>query len=108
MFLFFFRFMNWFSIRHFLAHPWRVLAVLFGIALGSAVFTSVRLAMDASLDSFTRSMDLIAGEADWTVVKTGGRVQENLVAELLALPCVDAASPLITTYVSDANRGNDP
>ncbi|PKN61333.1 MAG: hypothetical protein CVU57_29985 [Deltaproteobacteria bacterium HGW-Deltaproteobacteria-15] len=108
MLLFFLRFMNWFSIRHFLAHPWRVLAVLLGIALGSAVFTSVRLAMDASLNSFTQSMDLISGKADWTVVKTGGRVQESLVAELLVLPCVDAASPLITTYVSDADRGNDP
>jgi putative ABC transport system permease protein len=108
MFPFFFRFMNWFSIRHFRSHPWRVLAVLFGIALGSAVFTSVRLAMHASLDSFTRSMDLISGKADWTVVRTGGRVQERLVAELLVLPGVEAVSPLITTYVSGANHGNDP
>jgi len=85
-----------------------VLAVLFGIALGSAVFTSVRLAMDASLDSFTRSMDLISGKADWTVVKTGGRVQERLVPELLGLPFVEAVSPLITAYVTDTNRGDDP
>ena len=106
--LFFFRFMNWFSIRHFRAHPWRVLAVLFGIGLGAAVFTSVRLAMDASLDSFTRSMDLIAGDAEWSVVTPGGRVDEKLLAGLLNHPAVSAAAPLITTYVSTPERDEEP
>jgi putative ABC transport system permease protein len=35
--------------------------VLLGIALGAAVFTSVRLAVQATMDSYSRSMDLIAG-----------------------------------------------
>jgi putative ABC transport system permease protein len=85
-----------------------VLAVLLGIALGAAVFTSVRLAIDASLDSFNRSMDLISGQADWTVVRTGGRVRESLVADLLRHPAVEAASPIITTYVSHSGGQSDP
>ncbi len=100
--------MNWFSIRHFRSHPWRVLAVLFGIALGAAVFTSVRLAIDASLDSFNRSMELISGKADWAVVKAGGRVPESLVADLLSHPAVESASPFITTYVSPSGTGHEP
>jgi putative ABC transport system permease protein len=106
--LFFFRFMNWFSIRHFRAHPWRVLAVLMGIALGSAVFTSVRLAMNASLESFTRSMDHLTGGAEWSVVRTGGRVDEQLLAGLLRHPAVAAAAPLITLYVSTPREEEEP
>lgn len=106
--LFFLRFMTWFSIRHFRAHPWRVLAVLFGIGLGAAVFTSVRLAMDASLDSFTRSTRLIAGESQWSVVTPGGRVDERLLAPLLSHPAVFAAAPLITTYVSTPGVHGEP
>ena len=62
--LFFFKFFIWFSLRNIRKHPVRALTVLFGIALGAAVFTSVRLSIHASLDSFTKSMDLIAGRAD--------------------------------------------
>lgn len=100
--------MNWFSLRHLRAHPWRVLAVVFGIGLGAAVFTSVRLAMVASLDSFTRGVDLISGRAEWSVFRSGGRVDEKLMAVLLGHPAVDSASPLITTYVSPAHPGDEP
>jgi putative ABC transport system permease protein len=106
--IFFLRFMNWFSVRHLRTHPWRMFAVLFGIALGAAVFTSVRLAVDASLDAFTRSMDLLSGKADWTVVKTGGRVPESLVALLRRQASVDSVSPLITTYVSNPGKEAEP
>jgi len=76
--IFFLRLLKWFSWRHLLAHPWRVLAVILGIALGAAVFTSVRLAVDASMDSFTRTVDLMSGQADSTVVRSGGRVREEV------------------------------
>jgi putative ABC transport system permease protein len=106
--IFFWRLMKWFSVRHLRAHPWRVFAVLFGIALGAAVFSSVRLAVDASLDAFTRSMDLISGKAEWAVVKVGDRVPEQLVATLSRNPAVKAASPLISTYVSTPDHATEP
>jgi putative ABC transport system permease protein len=100
----FLRLAIWFTARHIRRHPWRLLAVLVGIALGAAVFTSVRLAVDASLDTFIRGMDLLSGKADWAVVKPGGRVPEKLVAPLLAHPAVDTASPLLTSYVQISQK----
>jgi putative ABC transport system permease protein len=105
---FFLRFMSWFSVRHLRKHPVRVLAVMFGIALGAAVFTSVRLAVYASLDSFTRAMDVFSGKADWTVIRPGGRVPGALVAKLLTHAAVEAASPLLSSYVSSSQRESDP
>jgi putative ABC transport system permease protein len=97
-----------FVVRSMRARPWRILAVLFGIALGAGVFTSVRLAVDASLDSFSNSMDLISGKADFVVTQTGGRVPEYLVAELLNHPAIESASPLITTYVQATGPMTEP
>jgi putative ABC transport system permease protein len=71
---FFFRLFIWFSLRDMRKHPGRTLTVLFGIALGAAVFTSVRLSVNASLDSFTKSMDLIAGQADYVLTRPGGPI----------------------------------
>lgn len=106
--IFFLRLLFWFILRQWRIQPWRVLAVLVGIALGAAVFTSVRLAVDASLDSFTRSMDLISGTSEWTVTKPGGRIPETLVARLGAHPAVSVASPLLTSYVTVSREGGEP
>ncbi len=93
------RLFTWFTLRHLVGHWSRTLAVLLGIALGAAVFTSVRLAVHATLDSFSRSMDLIAGSSDSTVVRPGGRVPDTLVANLLQHPSVHTASPVLSAYV---------
>ncbi len=95
----------WFNLRQIRLHPWRALAVVLGIALGGGVFMSVRLSVDASLSSFTRSMDAIAGRADRVVTQPGGRVPEALVAQLRRLPGIAAASPVLTTYTRDAAGG---
>ena len=98
----------WFSIRNFRRHPSRTLAVLLGIALGAAVFTSVRLSIDASVGAFGRSMDRIAGRADWTAFRPGGRIPERWVAALLRHPSVESASPLLKTYVRAASEAGAP
>jgi putative ABC transport system permease protein len=77
--------------------------VLLGIALGAAVFTSVRLAVHATLDSFTRSMDLIAGDSDLTLVRPGGRVPDTLVSADEASGR-RTASPVLSVYVRPADR----
>ena len=106
--LFFFKFFTWFSLRNTRKHPGRALTVLFGIALGAAVFTSVRLSIHASLDSFTKSMDLIAGRADRVLSRPGGSVPEDLIPRLLRHPAVKSASALLSTYVRPAHEGADP
>jgi putative ABC transport system permease protein len=97
--LFFLRFFGWFSLRNLRKHPGRALTVLIGISLGAAVFTSVRLSVYASLDSFTQTMDLFAGTADHVLVRPGGYVPERLIADLLRHPSILHASPILSTYV---------
>ncbi|GLI34339.1 FtsX-like permease family protein [Desulforhabdus amnigena] len=106
--VFLIRLWTWFSLRQLRSQYWRTLAVLLGIALGAAVFTSVRLATNASVDSFTSSMESIAGKADWTVFCPGSRVPEELVAVLNKHPAVLTASPLFTTYVRPHDSGSAP
>jgi putative ABC transport system permease protein len=89
-------------------HMGRALTVLLGIAMGAAVFTSVRLSINAALDSFTRSMDVIAGSADRVLVQPGGRVPETWVAKLLRFPVVREVSPVLTTYVRLAGKKSEP
>ncbi|PIU31399.1 MAG: hypothetical protein COT06_08375, partial [Syntrophobacteraceae bacterium CG07_land_8_20_14_0_80_61_8] len=96
---FFLRLFVWFSLRHNWRHRRRLLAVLVGLSLGAAVFTSVRLAIDASLDSFNRGMDAVSGGVDWTVAQPGGRLPEALVARLLRQPAVRTAAPVLASYV---------
>jgi putative ABC transport system permease protein len=105
---FFFRLTAWFSLRQLRMHPWRVMTVLLGIGLGAAVFTSVRLAVDASLDSFTRSMDLLSSKADWVVTRPGGRVPETLVVKLRNDPGVETASPMLSSYVDVSGEDEAP
>lgn len=104
----FVRLWMWFSFRQLRSHPWRTAAVLVGIGLGAAVFTSVRLAVNASLDSFSRSVDVLAGKSDWTVLCPGGRVPEALVAQLIRNPAIQAVSPLSTAYVQPGGEAPDP
>lgn len=105
---FFLKLWCWFSFRRLLTHRFRVLLVLLGIALGTAVFTSVRVAVNASLDSFLQSMDTIAGKADWTVIRPGGRVPDHLVGDLLGNPAIEAASPLLSGYLKTVRTDSVP
>lgn len=88
-----------FSFRELKRHAWRTLAVLVGIGLGAAVFTSVRLATYASVQAFANGMDAVSGSADRTVIRPGGGLPETLVKTLLDSPEVAAASPFMSTYV---------
>jgi putative ABC transport system permease protein len=98
----------WFSVRYLRKHRGRALTVLLGIALGASVFTSVRLSVHASLTTFSRSMDLISGYADWVVAQPGGRVPETLVAKLIELPSIRSASPVLTAYVRPSRQDQNP
>ncbi len=97
----------WFSVRNLRRHLGRALAVVLGIALGAAVFTSVRISVHASLDSFSRSMDLFAGAAEKVLVQPGGYVPETIIPMLQRHPAVSRFSPLATTYVRGAGDRRD-
>lgn len=88
-----------FSIRHMMAHPLRTLVVIFGIAMGASVFTSVRMSVDAATNGFTDSMDRVTGKAVYHVIRPDGRVPGSLVATLFRMPEVAAVSPVLSTYM---------
>jgi putative ABC transport system permease protein len=104
---FFLRLFVWFSLRDMRKHPGRASIVIIGIALGAAVFASVRLSIDATMDSFTRSVDLIAGQSDLVITRPGGAVPESVIAQLLKHPAIRSASPVCTSYVRPKTEGSD-
>ncbi|MGD8366498.1 MAG: FtsX-like permease family protein [Desulfobacterales bacterium] len=104
----FFRLFGWFILRHAAHHRWRVLIVIAGIALGAAVFMSVRLAIRASVQSFTSSMQQIAGTADAVLIRPGGLVPETCVAPMLRNPDVASVAPVSTAYVAAESRPDEP
>ena len=106
--VFFLRLFVWFNLRNMRKNPGRALTVLCGIALGAAVFTSVRLSVNASLDSFSRSMDLFAGRADRVVIRPGGYVPEEIIAVILRHPAIRSASPVMSTYVRPVEQTVSP
>jgi putative ABC transport system permease protein len=105
--IFFARIFTWFSVRHLRRHLGRALVVVFGIALGAAVFTSVRISVHASLESFRRSMEFFAGAADQVLVRPGGAVSEEVIPILRRHPVVARISPVLTTYARGVQDRRD-
>lgn len=103
----FWRLFAWFSLRHIRQHLGRAGTVLLGIALGAAVFTCVRISVDASLQSFTNSMTAFTGQAEQVIFRPGGYLDETIIETLLSHPLVAGASPVLTTYVRRAQEGED-
>ncbi len=103
------RLYEWFSLRYAKRHFWRTAAVILGLSLGAGVFVAVRLAVTTSVRSFEQSMEAVTGSADFVVTRPGGSVPLSVVRDLLALPVVKTASPLMTVtvkaHVSEGGEG---
>jgi putative ABC transport system permease protein len=103
-----FRLLRFFSFRHLREDPWRTVTVVLGVAIGASVFLSVLLAADASVDSFSRSMDRLTGKADYAVRAEGVRVPDGLFAKVAAHPAVESAAPVLSAYVSFESQPDQP
>ena len=88
-----------FLIRHLRKNRFRTIAVIFGIAMGAAVFGSVRVSIDSATDSFRSSIDRITGTAEFHVIRPGGVVPNRVMARLAKLTEVEVASPFLSRYV---------
>lgn len=104
----FFKLFAWFSLRDMLRHRTRTLIVVLGIALGAAVFSSVRLSVKATMDSFAQSIDRITGRSELVLSRPGGRIPEHLISALTVHPDVAAATVLMTTYVNPVSDDAEP
>src|SRR5437764_9098390 len=90
---------RWVTLRHFLAEPGRTSLTLLGVALGVAVFVSIRLANASALASFTQTVDAVAGKANLAVVADSDGFDERVYPRVRATPGVEAAAPVVQTYV---------
>ncbi|MEO7599467.1 MAG: FtsX-like permease family protein, partial [Opitutus sp.] len=98
-----------FALRHARLEPRRT-ALLCGIlALGIAVFISVRLANRAAVASFTHFTDTLTGQSDWIIQPAAGSLPEAVLPELRAAlvgqPVV--IIPVVETTAARAQAGTD-
>ena len=104
----FLKLFTWFSLRNMRRYRIRTAIVLLGIALGAAVFSSVRLSIKATIDSFSQSMDRIAGQSDLVLTWPAGRLPDHFITGLTVHPDVAAATALMTAYVNPDADNAEP
>ncbi len=100
----------WFLNVHFLLRRRLQTALcLLGIALGVAVVVGIETANHSAIESFRRSVDLVAGKATHQVTAADGAdLPEAVLAAALATPGVRAAAPVIEESAPVAEAGEEP
>ncbi len=86
------------SMRH-LLHERRTWLTLVGVALGIAVFISIRLANESVLASYRKSVDLFAGNTTLEIVGRGGAIDEMALIEIRKVPGVKAIAPIVQSVL---------
>ncbi|MBC8003467.1 MAG: FtsX-like permease family protein, partial [Opitutaceae bacterium] len=71
-----------FTLRHWRAAPGQSMLLLLILALGIAVFFSIRLANRAAVSSFQNFTDLLSRESDWLIQAPAGALPEGVLLEL--------------------------
>lgn len=98
---------RWVSARHLLQEGGRSLLPLLGVALGVAVFLSVRLANRSAMASFADTVDSVAGRANLQVAGDSTGFDERVFPKVRSLPGVRAAAPVVQIYAL-AKLGDEP
>jgi putative ABC transport system permease protein len=73
-----------FALRHARRAPGQFLLLVGILALGVAVFVSVRLANRAAVASFNHFTDTLTGRSDWIIQPSAGTLPESVLPELRA------------------------
>jgi len=89
--------LEWVSLRHLARDGLRSALTVLGVALGVAVFVSIRLANHAALGSFGQSVDAVAGRANVQVAGDTDGFDERLFRVVRDTPGVVAAAPIVET-----------
>ncbi len=71
-----------FSLRHWKEAPWQSGLLVLILALGVAVYFSIRLANRAVLASFRNFTDLITEQSDWILKSPAGELNDAVLPEL--------------------------
>lgn len=86
---------RWLLARRLWQERGRTALTLFGVALGVAVFVSIRLANVSALASFSDTVDAVTGKANLQVQSTSDGFDERLYPRLVHWPGVRAAAPVV-------------
>ena len=101
------RLFRWITFRH-LRQDWgRSLLTLLGVAVGVAVFVSVRLANTSAMASFSDTVDAIAGPANLQITADSEGFDETIFPAVRSTPGVLAATPIVQLYTR-ARPGSSP
>ncbi|MBL9126309.1 MAG: ABC transporter permease, partial [Verrucomicrobiales bacterium] len=71
-----------FALRHWRESPGQSGLLVLILALGVAVYFSIRLANRAATASFRHFTDLVAAESDWILIAPAGDLPESILLEL--------------------------
>lgn len=92
-------------LRPLLRDPFRTAITILGVAVGVAVFLSIRLANQQTMMSFTESVDLVLGRADATIRVEGMSFDESVFEKLHALRKEIKAYPVVEGYGVESTSG---
>jgi putative ABC transport system permease protein len=91
-----------FSLRHFSREKWKSGLTIAGIALGVAVFISIRISIHSALDAFRSTVDHVAGKTHLEVISPGKGFDENLFPPIKKTEGIVAATPVVQ-YVAQCS-----
>jgi putative ABC transport system permease protein len=92
-------------LRPLLRDPFRTAITILGVAVGVAVFLSIRLANQQTMMSFTESVDLVLGKANAIVRVEGMDFDESVFEKLHVLRDEIKAYPVIEGYGVESTSG---
>ncbi|MEE3252782.1 MAG: FtsX-like permease family protein, partial [Nitrospinota bacterium] len=92
-------------LRPLIRDPFRTLITILGVAVGVAVFLSIRLANEQTMMSFTESVDLVLGRADAVIRAEGMEFDETHFENLHVLRKQIKAYPVIEGYGIESTSG---
>jgi putative ABC transport system permease protein len=92
-------------LRPLIRDPFRTTITIFGVAVGIAVFLSIRLANQQTMMSFTESVDLVLGRADAVIRVEGIDFDEIHFEKLHTLRKEIKAYPVIEGYGVESTSG---
>lgn len=89
---------RWITLRHLFHEGGRTLLTLLGVALGVAVFVSIRLANHSAMSSFAQTVDAVAGKANLQVAGDSNGFDERAFPRIRQVAGVRAAAPVVQVY----------
>ena len=92
-------------LRPLIRDPFRTAITILGVAVGVAVFLSIRLANEQTMMSFTESVDLVLGRAHAVIRVEGMDFDEKVFEKLHALRNEIKAYPVIEGYGVESTSG---